>query len=54
MRSLAAEALLCERPEALRQLLDAELADTGLERLLSATGSGRRYGHREPLPATAE
>ncbi len=53
MRSLAAEALLCERPEALRQLLDAELADIGLERLLSATGSGRRYGHREPLPATA-
>jgi phosphotransferase system enzyme I (PtsP) len=53
LRSFAAEALLCERPDALRRLLEAELADVGSERLLSSTESDRRDDRREPLPATA-
>lgn len=45
MRSLAAQARRCEHPDALRQLLEAGLADIGLERLLEM--------HREQVPTTA-
>jgi len=40
MRALAREALGCERPDAVRRLLDAAHLDIGLDRLISAPGSG--------------
>ncbi|MGE5155639.1 MAG: phosphoenolpyruvate--protein phosphotransferase [Bdellovibrio bacteriovorus] len=46
MRALAQEALQCERPDAVRRLLDAAHRDIGLDRLLAAPGA--RDGAAEP------
>ena len=51
MRSLADEALLCERPDAIHQLLDAVRRDIGLERLVSAPAPNRSDAHRSQTTA---
>jgi len=50
-RSLAKEALLCERPDAIRRLLDAARVDIGLERLVSGSGSDMPDVHANGSPA---
>jgi phosphotransferase system enzyme I (PtsP) len=53
MRSLAAQALLCESPDAVRQILDEALLEIGLEPLVSERGSGAVGGY-EGLSAAVD
>ncbi len=52
MRSLAAEALLCEHPVAVRRLLDAILKEIGFERVISESGSNAHYSHEDKSTET--